>query len=199
MQHPPRRGATCPPPGGTRGGEPLGRLAGRPAAIITFLDGIAVRRPTAQHCGALGGALAKLHLAGRDFSMRRPNALSLEAWGPLFAQAEAQADTVSPGLAERTRRELAKLEDSWPRGLPTGIIHADLFTDNVFFIGSKVSGLIDFYFACTDAFAYDVAICLNAWCFEIDGSFNLTKGQAMLAGYQAVRRLNADEVRSEER
>jgi homoserine kinase type II len=153
-----------------------------------------VRRPTAQHCAALGGALAKLHLAGQDFSMRRPNALSLEAWTPLFAQAEAQADTVSPGLAERTRRELAKLEASWPRGLPTGIIHADLFTDNVFFIGSEVSGLIDFYFACTDAFAYDVAICLNAWCFEIDGSFNLTKGKAMLAGYQSVRRLDADEI-----
>jgi homoserine kinase type II len=169
-------------------------VAGRPAVIITFLEGIAVRRPTAQHCGALGAALAKLHLAGRDFSMQRPNALSLEAWAPLFAQAEAQADTVSTGLAERTRRELALLEGSWPRALPTGIIHADLFTDNVFFIGSEVSGLIDFYFACTDAFAYDVAICLNAWCFEIDASFNLTKGRAMLAGYQSVRRLEPQEV-----
>ena len=126
--------------------------------------------------------------------MQRPNALSLEAWAPLFAQAEAQADTVLPGLAERTRRELASLQDAWPRGLPSGIIHADLFTDNVFFIGAEVSGLIDFYFACTDSFAYDVAICLNAWCFEIDASFNLTKGRAMLAGYQSVRRLNAEEV-----
>ena len=194
MQHLAQKGLNCPLPVNNRKGEPLGRVAGRPAAIITFLDGIAIRRPTAQHCAALGGALAKLHLAGRDFDGRRPNALSLEAWVPLFAQAEAQADTVSLGLAERTRRELASLETSWPRGLPSGIIHADLFTDNVFFIGSAVSGLIDFYFACTDAFAYDVAICLNAWCFEIDGSFNLTKGQAMLAGYQAVRRLNAEEV-----
>ncbi len=194
MQHLAQRGLNCPLPVNNRMGKPLGRVAGRPAVIITFLEGIAVRRPTAQHCAALGGALAKLHLAGQDFSMCRPNALSLEAWTPLFAQAEAQADTVSPGLAERTRRELAKLEASWPRGLPTGIIHADLFTDNVFFIGSEVSGLIDFYFACTDAFAYDVAICLNAWCFEIDGSFNLTKGKAMLAGYQSVRRLDADEI-----
>ncbi len=194
MRHLAKKGLNCPLPVSNRRGEPLGRVAGRPAAIITFLEGIAVRRPTARHCGALGGALAKLHLAGEDFPMVRPNALSLDAWAPLFAQAEAQADTVASGLAERTRRELGLLEEVWPKGLPSGVIHADLFTDNVFFIGSEVSGLIDFYFACTDAFAYDVAICLNAWCFEADGSFNLTKGQAMLAGYQAVRRLQPAEV-----
>lgn len=194
MQHLALKGLNCPLPVSNRRGEPLGRVAGRPAVIITFLEGIAVRRPTAQHCGALGAALAKLHLAGRDFPMHRPNALSLEAWAPLFGQAEAQADTVSSGLADRTRRELACLHEAWPKGLPTGIIHADLFTDNVFFIGPEVSGLIDFYFACTDAFAYDVAICLNAWCFEVDASFNLTKGRAMLAGYQSVRRLEPQEV-----
>ncbi|SCY88881.1 homoserine kinase [Microvirga guangxiensis] len=194
MQHLANKGLNCPLPVNNRQGQPLGRVAGRPAVIITFLDGIAVRRPTAKHCGALGGALAQLHLAGQDFAMDRPNALSLDAWAPLFGLAEAQADTVSGGLAERTRRELAYLQDAWPKGLPTGIIHADLFTDNVFFIGSEVSGLIDFYFACTDAFAYDVAICLNAWCFEQDGSFNLTKGQALLAGYQAVRPLTAQEI-----
>jgi homoserine kinase type II len=194
MQHLANKGLNCPLPVGNRQGEPLGRVAGRPAAIITFLDGIAVRRPTAQHCAALGSALAKLHLAGQDFRMTRPNALSFDSWAPLFAHAEAQADTVSDRLAERTRRELEALKEVWPGGLPSGIIHADLFTDNVFFIRSEVSGLIDFYFACTDAFAYDVAICLNAWCFETDGSFNLTKGRAMLAGYQAVRPLEADEV-----
>jgi homoserine kinase type II len=133
-------------------------------------------------------------LAGQDFGIARPNALSFDSWAPLFAQAEAQADTVSARLAERTGRELEALKSVWPSGLPSGVIHADLFTDNVFFIGPKVSGLIDFYFACTDAFAYDLAICLNAWCFEVDGSFNLTKGQAMIAGYQAVRRLEPEEV-----
>lgn len=194
MQHLARKGLNCPLPVSNRQGEPLGRLSGRPAVIITFLEGIAVRRPRAQHCGALGGALAKLHLAGRDFPMSRSNALTLDGWAPLFAQAEAQADTVAPGLAERTRRELAVLKEAWPSDLPSGIIHADLFTDNVFFIGPEVSGLIDFYFACTDAFAYDVAICLNAWCFEQDGSFNLTKGQALLAGYQSVRPLEGREI-----
>ncbi|MCB8820357.1 homoserine kinase [Microvirga rosea] len=194
MQHLAKKGLNCPLPVNNRSGAALGRLAGRPAAICTFLDGIAIRRPTAQHCGALGAALAKLHLAGQDFERSRPNALSLEAWSPLFGQAEAQADTVSGGLSRRTRQELEALRAEWPDGLPSGIIHADLFTDNVFFIGGEVSGLIDFYFACTDAFAYDVAICLNAWCFEADGSFNLTKGQALLAGYQSVRRLEPREI-----
>ncbi|WP_112663282.1 homoserine kinase [Microvirga flavescens] len=194
MQHLAERGLNCPLPVSNRQGEALGWLAGRPAAICTFLDGIAVRRPSASHCGALGQALAKLHLAGQDFAMARPNALSLDGWPQLFAQAEAQADSVSAGLAERTRQELAFLKEAWPSGLPTGVIHADLFTDNVFFIGPEVSGLIDFYFACTDALAYDVAICLNAWCFEADGSFNLTKGRALLAGYQALRPLSADEI-----
>ncbi|MET0745503.1 MAG: homoserine kinase [Microvirga sp.] len=194
MQHLARRGLNCPLPVVNRAGEALGRLAGRPAVIITFLEGVAVRRPKAQHCAALGTALARLHEAGRDFPMTRPNSLSLEAWPALFAGAEAQADRVASGLAERTRRELADLQARWPAGLPGGIIHADLFTDNVFFMGEAVSGLIDFYFACTDAYAYDVAICLNAWCFEADGSFNHTKGRALLAGYQAIRRLEEAEA-----
>jgi homoserine kinase type II len=194
MQHLAQRGLNCPLPVMSCAGALLGRLAGRPAAIITFLEGVAVRRPSAGHCGALGEALAKLHVAGEDFPMTRRNALSLDGWPPLFRAAETQADTVAPGLAERTRRELDHLRRTWPDGLPAGIIHADLFTDNVFFIGPDVSGLIDFYFACTDAFAYDLAVCLNAWCFEPDWSFNLTKGQAMIAGYQSVRRLESEEA-----
>ncbi len=194
MEHLARRGLSCPQPVRNRQGHPLGRLAGRPAAIINFLDGLSIRRPTARHCGAVGVALAQLHLAGRDFPMRRPNALSLSGWPALFEAAAGDADRVAPGLAERTRRELDDLAGRWPAGLPSGVIHADLFTDNVFFIGDAVSGLIDFYFACTDAFAYDLAICLNAWCFEPDLSFNVTKGRAMIAGYQAVRTLTEPEI-----
>ena len=194
MEHLSARGLNCPQPVRNRAGQALGRLAGRPAVIVTFLEGISVKRPSARHCRAVGAALAKLHLASADFPMRRPNALSLAGWPPLFAAAEAHADRVSPGLAERTRRELAHLSEVWPAALPTGVIHADLFTDNVFFLGSELSGLIDFYFACTDAFAYDLAICLNAWCFEPDGAFNITKGQALIAGYEAVRRLSPPEV-----
>jgi homoserine kinase type II len=194
MDHLAARGLTCPQPVYNGKGEALGRLAGRPAVIVTFLTGVSVRRPQPRHCQALGAALARLHEAGRDFPMERRNALSLESWPALFASAEREADRVTPGLAERTRRELQHLADTWPRDLPTGVIHADLFTDNVFFLGEEVSGLIDFYFACTDALAYDLAVCLNAWCFEPDGSFNLTKGRAMIAGYERVRQLSEDEI-----
>jgi homoserine kinase type II len=194
MEHLAARGLTCPLPVKSRAGSALGQLAGRPAAIVTFLDGMGVRRPTAAHCEAVGEALAKLHEAGRDFPMERRNGLTVDAWRPLFERARARADTVSPGLAGRAADALDMLEQHWPTDLPRGVVHADLFPDNVFFIGPELSGLIDFYFACTDFLAYDLAICLNCWCFEPDASFNLTKGQAMIAGYERVRRLGDDEV-----
>ena len=194
MEHLARRGLNCPQPLRTRKGEKLGRLEGRAAAIFTFLEGLAIRRPRPSHCGALGEALAKMHEAGSDFGMQRTNALSVTGWPQLFASAEDRAEEVAPGLTKRIREELAYLEINWPRGLPEGVIHADLFPDNAFFIGEEVSGIIDFYFACTDYFAYDLAICLNAWCFEADHSFNVTKAKAMLAGYESVRRLEDAEA-----
>ena len=194
MEHLARRGLACPQPVRNRDGVALGRLCGRPAVIVSFLEGVSVKVPGVDHCRALGRALAALHAAGRDFGMTRENNLSVSAWRSLFAQAEAQADSVSPGLAERTRADLDRLEASWPTGLPGGVIHADLFTDNVFFIGDELSGLIDFYFACTDAFAYDLAICLNAWCFSPDGTFHREMAAALIAGYEAVRPLEPAEV-----
>ncbi len=194
MEHLAKRGVTCPQPVRARGGEALGRLAGRAAAIVTFLDGIWIRRPGARHCGAVGEALARMHEAGAGFSIRRPNALGIGGWPALFAAAEARADEVSPGLAKAIVTELAALQAIWPNDLPGGVIHADLFPDNVFFLGDRLSGLIDFYFACNDAFAYDLAVCLNAWCFELDGSFNVSKGKAMIDGYQGLRPLSAAET-----
>jgi len=194
MEHLAARGITCPQPVKTRDGATLGTLCGRPAAIVTFLDGMWMRRPDAGHCAAVGEALARLHLAGADFPGRRSNALTVEDWRPLFAQAADRADGVQPGLRATIEQELAHLEAAWPRDLPQGVIHADLFPDNVFFLGDKLSGLIDFYFACTDTLAYDVAICLNAWCFEPDHSYNVTKGRNLLNAYMAKRPLSAAEL-----
>jgi homoserine kinase type II len=194
MEHLAAKGFSCPQPVKSREGTLLGRLAGRPAAIVTFLDGLWPRRPETRHCGAVGEALARLHLAGGDFGLRRENALSVAGWAPLFRAAEARADEVLPGLAVAIAQELSTLERVWPHDLPRGVIHADLFPDNVFFLGDRLSGVIDFYFACDDALAYDVAICLNAWCFEPDASFNITKGMALLAGYERVRPLSEDEL-----
>ncbi len=194
MEHLAARDITCPQPVKNRAGETLGQLCGRPAAIVTFLDGMWIRRPDPRHCYALGGALAKLHLAGADFAQRRRNTLSVEGWRPLYEQVASRADSVQPGLAETIERELAHLEQHWPRDLPHGVIHADLFPDNVFFLGNALSGLIDFYFACTDTLAYDVAICLNAWCFEPDHSYNVTKGRELLQGYMRARPLSPAEL-----
>ena len=193
MEHLAARGLTCPQPVKNETGDMLGWIAGRPAALVTFLDGMWIRRPSASHCAALGEALARLHLAGADFPMRRRNALSADGWRPLYVAAAAGADTVHPGLREAIEKELTLLEGAWPSGLPEGVIHADLFPDNVFFLGEKLSGLIDFYFACTDTLAYDIAICLNAWCFEPDHSYNVTKGRALLQGYVSARPLSIEE------
>ena len=193
MEHLAARGLNCPQPVRATDGTALGVLAGRPAAIVTFLEGLWIRKPGVGHCAAVGEALAKLHLAGSDFKMTRVNALSVTSWRPLLERAGSRGDEVRPGLCAEVARELDVLEKSWPRDLPQGVIHADLFPDNVFFLGDRLSGLIDFYFACTDTLAYDVAICLNCWCFEPDHSFNVTKGRALLKAYQAVRPLSQAE------
>ena len=194
MQHLAAGGLSCPLPLPRRDGALLGELSGRPAALISFLEGMWLRKPEARHCGEVGQALAAMHVAGEGFAIPRPNALSLDGWKALWEKSQARADEVEPGLQDEIQGELAFLADHWPKDLPAGVIHADLFPDNVFFLGDHLSGLIDFYFACNDMLAYDVSICLNAWCFEKDGAYNITKGMAMLAGYQSVRPLSEAEI-----
>jgi homoserine kinase type II len=194
MTHLSSHGINCPQPVKNGKGEALGSLCGRPAAIITFLEGVWPRRPSAAHCAGVGQALAKMHLAGRNFEMSRANALSVSGWRPLFDLASGRADSVQPGLCDLIARELDYLESGvWPKSLPQGVIHADLFPDNVFFLGEALSGIIDFTFACNDTLAYDVAICLNAWCFEPDHSFNVTKARAFLNAYGRERKLSEAE------
>ncbi|WP_313608765.1 homoserine kinase [Rhizobium sp.] len=194
MQHLAAKGLSCPLPLPRKDGELLGELSGRPAALISFLEGMWLRKPEAKHCREVGKALAAMHLAGEGFEIERPNALSVEGWKVLWDKSEARADEVEKGLRQEIRPEIDYLAAHWPKDLPAGVIHADLFQDNVFFLGDELSGLIDFYFACNDLQAYDVSICLNAWCFEKDGAYNVTKGKALLEGYQSVRPLSAEEL-----
>jgi homoserine kinase type II len=193
MEHLAGRGINCPLPVKARDGEALRRLAGRPAVIVSFLEGVWVRRPQPSHCAALGAALAAMHAAGRDFPGRRANALSLAGWQTLAQSTRARGDEVDPTLTATIASEIDQLGKNWPATLPAGVIHADLFPDNVFFLDGRLSGLIDFYFACNDLLAYDLAICLNAWCFEPDGAFNVTKGRALIRAYEGVRPLEAAE------
>lgn len=193
LEHLHARGISCPQPVRNRAGDVLTAVAGRSAAVVTFLEGVWPRHPRESHCQAVGRALAELHLAGDGFALERPNALGLEGWHDLYERFASRADEIAPGLGTLIAHELAFLDRAWPKDLPSGVIHADLFPDNVFFIGDKLSGLIDFYFACNDAWAYDLAICLNAWCFEPDVSFSAAKARALLSGYQTLRPLTEAE------
>ena len=179
-----------------RDGAALRKLCGRPAAIITFLEGMWPRRILPHHCAGLGTALAELHVAGASFDMQRKNDLSVTDWRPLYESCANRAPEVSKSLPGIVGPEIDFLEANWPTGLPSGVCHADLFPDNVFFLGDKLSGMIDFYFACNDFFAYDLGICRNAWCFERDGSFNVTKAQLMLSNYRKVRDFSDAELQA---
>ncbi|MGO1120231.1 homoserine kinase [Rhodovibrionaceae bacterium A322] len=196
MEHLAQRDIVCPTPVPDRKGQVLHELNNRPAAIISFLPGLWPRRIHPFHCQELGAQLARMHLASEDFELTRPNALSLEGWRELLDQTVARADEVQPGLADGLTAEFAALEEAWPQDLPKGVIHADLFPDNVFFSDEKLTGLIDFYFACNDFYAYDLAICLNAWCFEPDGAFNVTKARRLLQSYRKVRPFSDAELQA---
>ncbi len=194
MDHLAGRGIACPTPVRGRDGEALRQLCGRPAAIVTFLHGMCVRNIQPAHCAALGGAMAAMHRAGEDFPMRRRNTLGPSGWAPLFETCRDSAGDIAPGIAAEIDDELAFLARHWPAGAASGIIHADLFPDNVFFLGGRLSGMIDFYFACNDSYAYELAVCLNAWCFEPDFSFSVARARRMIAGYRAVRELDPGEI-----
>ena len=194
MLHLSAQGLSCPVPLARKDGGLVSTVKNKPAALVSFLEGRSVRTPRPEHCRALGAAMAQMHLAGDRFELTRPNNHGLGNWQALFERCHSRADEVSPDLTRAMERELTRLQENWPDNLPTGIIHADLFPDNVFFLQGDISGLIDFYFACNDFYAYDLAIALNAWCFEADATFNVTKARALMSGYQNMRPLAPEEI-----
>jgi homoserine kinase type II len=194
MQHLAAKGLPCPRPVLGHDGKAERALNGRPACLVTCLTGKVPEFLTPDHCFEVGQALARLHLAGLGAPCQRVNDLGLTAWQKIAGLCAARADEVQPGLANSLQQELQFLAAHWPAALPAGIIHADLFPDNVFFDGNKLCGLFDFYFACHDLLAYDIAITMNAWCFEGQHSFNVTKARALLRGYHGIRPLQAAEI-----
>lgn len=193
MDHLAQRGFPCPVPVHDRSGHALQTLCGRPAALITFLNGIWPKRIEPFHCLELGRTMAMMHALGADFEGRRENDLIVPVLTPLLERCAAAADAIEPGLETAIRAEHAALVDLWPTNLPEGVIHADLFPDNVFFLGKGLSGVIDFYFACNGFLAYDLAVAINAWCFEQAREFNVTKAAALLQAYTAARPLTEAE------
>ena len=188
------RGLAVPRPIPDRDGQALQTLQGRPACLIEFLPGVSLTEPTPAHCRAAGEALGRMHVAARDFPLVRENSLSLGGWRRLTEACGARADEIAPGLAAAIAEELASLERDWPIGLEHSTIHADLFPDNVLVRGTAVTGLIDFYFACTDIRAYDLAVMHTSWAFSADGSTHYPDRAAALdAGYEAGHGLSAEE------
>lgn len=188
-------GFSCPLPVAAKDGVALRSLAGRPAVIVTFLQGLSPRVPNARQCRELGKGLAKLHNAANGFAMTRENSLGPTSWPKLWQGREDTAQALQPDLPDLITGDLTAIKDANipALDLPTGTIHADLFPDNAFFLGDEFTGAIDFYFACTGALAYDLAICVNAWAFEPDGAFNFSKGANLIAGYESVRALERAE------
>ena len=194
MTHLASKGMRCPLPVAARDGNILRELMGRPCAIFSFLDGTSSGYPNREKCKALGQSLAVLHLNATDITRNRQNALGPASWQPLLDIVGHRADEVGPNMQNMAQNQLSSILVKWPKDLPRGIIHADLFPNNVLFINDTLTGVIDFYFACEDILAYDIGICLNSWCFEADGSFNLTKSRSLIHGYQAVRPLSEAEI-----
>lgn len=193
MEHQAAAGVPCPLPVHQRGGAVIGELKDKPAAMVSFIQGKSRMITRNAHIASLGAMVARMHNAVEGFAGQRANALSLEGWKQIYAKIAPRMDEIRDGLGAWVGDELAYLEHAWPKDLPRGVVHADIFPDNVFYDGDEVSGVIDFYFACEDMFAYDLAIVMNAWCFE-GKEFNLTKAQLLFAHYRRTRPLGAAEI-----
>ncbi|USI72285.1 homoserine kinase [Sphingomonas morindae] len=177
-----------------RDGRQVQSLCGRPACLIEFLPGVSLTTPSAGQARAAGEALGALHAALADFARERPNTLGPDGWRALAARCGAGLDAIAPGLAARVARELDFLAAHWPADLPRAVIHADLFPDNVLMLGDRVTGMIDFYFACSEIRAWDLAVTHSAWSFSGDGTdFDPAIGAALVAGYAARFGLSAAE------
>ena len=189
-----QQGMSCPLPVAARDGGILRELMGRPCAIFSFLDGTSSRYPNRENAKPLVKALPNCTLMQRILIVTGKMHLGQLSWQPLLDSVGQRANEIVRKMQDMAQDRLNSILGAWPQGLPRGIIHADLFPNNVLFIDDNLTGVIDFYFACEDILAYDVGICLNSWCFEADGSFNLTKSRSLVRGYQAVRPLSEPEI-----
>ncbi|WP_262695870.1 homoserine kinase [Kordiimonas aquimaris] len=194
MQHLSSDGLPSPEPVKDKNGKALQTLLDKPACLISFLNGVSTDDPDKQHCAALGTMMARMHSSLSSFKQVRRNDLSISGWQKLIRDIGDKADTVKPGLSKIIHDEIEYLSTHWPENLPTGPIHADLFPDNVLFTGHEITGVIDFYFACTDTLAYDIAVCLNAWCFDSQQRFVPEKAKRLIEMYDATRSLSGAEV-----
>jgi homoserine kinase type II len=194
LDHLADKGLPVPPAIKDRQGREIHELAGRPACLIKFLPGVSVTHPTPAQARAAGEAMGRMHAALSDFAENRANSMGAPTWRPSFERCGRDLDRIQPGLHDDLGAALDTVLGAWPADLPTGAIHADLFPDNVLMRGDKVAGLIDFYFACTDIRAYDIAVMHTAWAFDPTGAtLDRPVGDALLQGYRTAYPLSPAE------
>ena len=182
-----------------KNGNYITEIFGKKAAVVSFLEGASKKNLTPDNCYEVGIYTAKLHMITKNLNIKRTNRLSVNSWRLIYRKIQRDCSKIYPDLTKIIERNLEVIEDKWPKNIPRGIIHADLFPDNIFFKGSKLTGIIDFYFSCYDFYALEIAICLNALCFEGKNenlSFNVTKAKKFIDGYSSIRKLTEEEKES---
>jgi homoserine kinase type II len=182
-----------------KNGSYISEILEKKAAVVSFLDGRAKKILSPEDCYQVGVNSAKLHLITRNLSGKRENKLSVNSWRQIYKKVKKDCSKIHKNLPSVIEKNLDEIEKNWPKNIPSGIIHADLFPDNIFFKGKKLSGIIDYYFSCNDFYAFEIAICLNALCFDGNNanlSFNVTKAKKFIDGYSTIRKLTEQEKKS---
>ena len=182
-----------------KNGSYISEISLKKAAIISFLDGSSKKILSPDNCYQVGIYTAKMHLITKNLAGKRENKLSVNSWRKIYNRVKKDSSKIHPNLNEVIQKNLDEVEENWPKNIPSGIIHADLFSDNIFFKNNKLSGIIDYYFSCYDYYAFEIAICLNALCFEGQKenlSFNVTKAKKYIDGYSKIKKLSEDEKNS---
>ena len=182
-----------------KNGNYITEIANKKAAVVSFLNGSAKKILSPDNCNKVGIESAKLHMITKNLKGKRENRLSVDSWKKIYQKIKKDCTKIHPNLTNIIEKNLQEIENSWPKNIPSGIIHADLFPDNIFFKGNKLTGIIDFYFSCHDFYAFEIAICLNAFCFEGKNenlSFNVTKAKKFIDGYSSIRKLSEEEKKS---
>tara|TARA_B100000945_G_scaffold57643_1_gene42758 strand:+ start:157 stop:1125 length:969 start_codon:yes stop_codon:yes gene_type:complete len=189
----------CPKPIPNRNNNYISDLEDKKFMIVSYLDGKSKNNLSPSECKIVGKEIARFHEITKNFNFKRDNNLSVKSWRRIFTQVKDKCNKIHNDLPKLIEANLINIEKEWPKNLPSGIIHADLFNDNIFFKNNKFSGFIDFYFSCNDFYAFEIAICFNALCF--DGlkqnlSFNVTKAKKLMEGYNEVRKISKEEKKS---
>ena len=182
-----------------RNGNYITEIVGKKAAVISFINGNSKKNLTPENCKEVGSEIAKMHMITKNLAAKRKNELSIDSWKKIYQNVKEACFKIHPQLSKIIEENLVEIEKNWPTNLPAGIIHADLFPDNIFFNKNKFNGIIDFYFSCNDFYAFEIAVCLNALCFEgtkENLSFNVTKAKKFIDGYSKIRKISDDEKNS---